>query len=98
MVILPNLSGNPQISNSQVALRIEHHILGFHITMDDLILVQILQSNYHVGDKEFSLTLVESTPSSNMISQIAPVDVVHQQVKILPVLKSGHHVDDKGVL
>lgn len=32
-----------------------------------------------------------------MITQISPIQIVHYQVKVLSVLKSMHHVDQKRV-
>ena len=68
MIILTYLSGNTQIRNPQITLRIEDHIFRLHIAMYDFIFMKILQANDHIGNKKFSLSLIKSTSSTNMIS------------------------------
>jgi hypothetical protein len=45
--------------------------------MDNFIAVQVLESKYDVWEKEFSLLLVEKLTIPNMISQISPVQIIH---------------------
>lgn len=66
--------------------------------MDNFILVQVLESDDHVGQEELGLLLRKSPALADVVSQVTPVDVLHQQIQVLPVLKGSDHVDDEGVL
>lgn len=66
--------------------------------MDNLLLVQILQSNNHIGHKKSSLILCKATTLSDMIPEIAAINVIHQQVKILSGLEGADHINNKRVL
>ena len=66
--------------------------------MDDIVQVQVFQSDKNTGDKEFRLILSESSPAAHMVPKIATYEQVHNQVKVLPVLKCISHIDNKRVL
>lgn len=65
--------------------------------MDDAVAVQVIQPDDEVGDEEFGLQLCESSPPADVVPQIAAVDVVHDQVEVLPILEGAVHVDEEGV-
>lgn len=77
MIIFSYLPRYPQISNPQIALRIEHHVFWLHVAMNNFVLMQVFKADDHVSDKKFSLSLIKPTSLANVVSQIPTVDVVH---------------------
>jgi len=63
--------------------------------MYDIIEMQKFESNKHACHKEFSLTFLESTSASHMISQIASYKQIHNQIEVFSILEGIGHVDDK---
>ena len=87
-VVLSVFSRNTKISNSHVTLRIQHQIFRLDISMNNFVLVHILQPYNEVTDKKFSLFLVKHSLISQMVPQITTIKVIHNEIKMLPVLKS----------
>ena len=66
--------------------------------MDNFILMKILEASYHVGNKKFSLPFIKLSSLANMVSQIAAINVIHEQVQVLSVLEGCNHINDERVL
>ena len=66
--------------------------------MDDVVIVHVLQAYNDICDEKFCLRLNKFTPSSDVITQVSTIQIIHDQVKILSVLKSISHVDNKGMI
>lgn len=66
--------------------------------MDNFVLMHVFQTNKQIANKKFSLLLVESSFVAQMISQITPVQIIHDQVEVLPILKSIANVDQKWMV
>lgn len=60
--------------------------------------MHVFQTNKQIANKKFSLLLVESSFVAQMISQITPVQIIHDQVEMLPILKSIANVDQKWMV
>ena len=78
-VILPVLTRDAEISNSQVSISIKDQILRLHIPMNDVVLMDVLESNDHVGHEKLTLAFIENPFVSQVISQIPSIEVVHDQ-------------------
>lgn len=91
VVLLP-LSGDSEISDSDIAIRFHDQIFWFDISVDNFIGVQIVQSQYDAGDEELSFVLVEPPTDSDVVPKVAPVQEVHDQVEVLFVLKRIRHI------
>lgn len=46
-------SGNTQISHAKITLLVEHKVFWLNVSVQDCVLVQILQAQKHASDKEF---------------------------------------------
>ena len=66
--------------------------------MNDAVIMHILEPDNQVGNKELRLDLSESTLLPNMVSQVTSIEIVHNQIEILSVLKGIAHVDNKRVV
>lgn len=86
------LPGDAQVCQPQVPLFVEHQIFGFDIPMHNVIHVQVLQSGEYARDEELGLGLDEAAACPNMVAEVAAVDVVHYQVKVLSILKGVRHI------
>ena len=83
----------PHVRDATVPVRIQHQILWLDIAVDDLVLVHVFQTDEDVGDEELGLFFTESALVAQVVPQVAPVEVVHDKVEVLPVLESCGHVD-----
>lgn len=73
------LTRDAEISNSQVSISIKDQILRLHIPMNDVVLMDVLESNDHVGHEKLTLAFIENPFVSQVISQIPSIEVVHDQ-------------------
>lgn len=71
----------------EIAIRAEHQILRLNITMDGFVVVEVIKSDHNIGNEELSLVFRELPELAKMVSQISPINVVHDQIQILPILK-----------
>jgi len=60
--------------------------------MDDLVLVDVLQTDQNVGHKELGFFFVEVPFIAQVVAQISAVEVVHDEIQVLSVLESVGHV------
>ena len=61
--------------------------------MNDVVLMQVLQGHQYANDEELRLNLAKSFILSNMKSQIPALQIIHEQIQVLIVLKRTLHVD-----
>jgi hypothetical protein len=66
--------------------------------MNDVILAEILQANYKIGNKKFGLKFSKSSSTANMISQVSTIHIIHDQVQMLSVLEGIVHINEEGML
>jgi hypothetical protein len=68
--------------------------------MDYLIFVEVFDGYDKIGEEEICLDLREyaSAHASDMIAEISGVDLVHDVIDVLLVLKSIGDIDEKGCL
>lgn len=74
------LSRNPQVCDADVALVVEHKILRLQISMDNLLSVHILETEYDAGQEELGLFLGEISSVAQMVSEIPTIAVLHNEV------------------
>lgn len=72
-VIISHYPRDPKICYPEISLFIKNEILWLQVTMDDAVLVKILQTYYNVCNIEFGLCLVEFAFSSDVVSQISTI-------------------------
>ena len=61
--------------------------------MNDLVLVDILETDHQVRNEEFGLAFVEDSFVTQMIAKVSSVQVVHHQVQVLTILEGAANVD-----
>jgi len=66
--------------------------------MDNAVIVHILQAYNDICDEKFGLRLNKFSSPSDVITQVSTIQIIHDEVKILSVLKSISHVDNKGMV
>ena len=59
--------------------------------MYDTVFVKVLK-----GDEEFGLKFAKASLSADMV-KVTAINVVHDEVEVLPVLEGVVHVDEEGV-
>lgn len=96
-ILLFKFSAYSEVGDSEVSLGIEDDVLGFDITMNYLVSVEVFEGYDQICKEEFRLYFSESSSSSDMISQISAVYVVHDEIDVLSVLKGIGHIDEKMV-
>ena len=60
-----------KIGNSDVALGVDQNVLRLQISVDDVLLVQVLKSQHHLGCVEPSLVLVEASLSAQEVEKFS---------------------------
>lgn len=61
--------------------------------MNNLVFVQELQTDQYIGDEKLCLSFVEATPVSYVVAQVTTVEIVHDEIEVLAVLKGTVHVN-----
>lgn len=65
--------------------------------MDDPVAMQVLQSDYQIGDEELGLWFSEASPPADVVTKVSAIDVVHGQVEVFPILEGVADVDEEGM-
>lgn len=91
-VIWLPLPRDAQVCQPQVSFIIENKILWLNIAMHDAVHVQVLKSGEDARDEELRFVLGEPPTGANMVAQVAPVDVIHDEVQVLPILERISHI------
>lgn len=65
--------------------------------MDDIVLVQVLQTEDDAADEELDDVFGELFVTADLKPEISARHIVHDEIQVEPVLESEDHVDDEGV-
>lgn len=79
-VTLLKLTRNSKIGYSEIPLGIQHQVLRLDVSMYDLILVDILQTDEYIGHKKLGLLLIEKPLIAQMVAKVSTIQVIHDQV------------------
>lgn len=60
--------------------------------------VEVFQGEDDAGEKEFGLFFAEELPIADVVSEISAVEIVHEEIEILPILKGPLDVDQEGMV
>jgi len=93
--IIDPLSCNTEIRKFEVALRIEHQVLGLYITVDDLMPMDSFQGMKKASTEKTGLVLGKPALSSQMKSEVSSQEQVHDQIQIFRVLECIMSVNNK---
>ena len=98
MIVIPNNPWYPQISNSEVSVRIKNKILRFEIPVNDLPFMKVLKTDNDISYEKFSFLLRKFALAADMISEISTIKIVHHKEEIFTILKSIFHVNQKRMV
>ena len=66
--------------------------------MDDVVTVQVLQTEDNAADKELDNIFRKPLTATQLKPQISTRHVIHDQVKVQSILECVNHVDYEGML
>ena len=93
--------------NVKLTIIFKHQILRFNIPVDNVFVVDVLQPCHQTRNEESynngqvgitCLLLWEPSMSTNVVSEVASIQNIHDQINVFSVLESVVHIDDKRVL
>ena len=90
-------SCDSKIGEAEVAFAVENEILGFEVAVNDVVVVHILEAENDAADKELDDVLGKAFVLADLVPQVAPRHVVHDQVEVESVLEGKDHVDEERV-
>eukprot|EP00048_Salpingoeca_helianthica_P009916 m.142572 g.142572 ORF g.142572 m.142572 type:complete len:503 (+) comp14974_c15_seq5:472-1980(+) len=96
------LSCNPflahaKVCNLDVSLKVEHHIVQLQIAVDDVIGVHEAEGTHNLGGIEARTVLAEAARLLDLKQEIAAVDKLHDEEKLVFGLKARVKRHKKGV-
>lgn len=91
-------SSYPQISHPNIPITIQNKVLRLNIPMYNLIIMQVFQPQKDTCHKKPCLFLIKPPLPTYMIPQVSSTQIIHHQIKIIPILKSLAHINQKRVL
>jgi len=86
--------GNTEVGDSDVPMLVHDDVFGLYVSMNNLVLVDVLEAEDETADKELGQGLAEVFTRAEVVPQFAPREVVHYKVQVFLVLKSVVHVDN----
>ena len=86
--------GNTEIRDSDISMFVHDDVFGFYVSVDNLVLVDVLEAEDEAADKKLGQGLAEVFTCAEVVPQFAPREVVHNKVQVVLVLKSVVHVDN----
>lgn len=72
---------------------IENQVLRLNVSMENAVLVKVLETQDHAGNEKFCLLLVKLAIFADVEAEIASIHQVNHQVKIVSVLKCVLHIN-----
>eukprot|EP00344_Euplotes_crassus_P010586 CAMPEP_0196996562 /NCGR_PEP_ID=MMETSP1380-20130617/2414_1 /TAXON_ID=5936 /ORGANISM="Euplotes crassus, Strain CT5" /LENGTH=121 /DNA_ID=CAMNT_0042412575 /DNA_START=933 /DNA_END=1298 /DNA_ORIENTATION=+ len=81
-----------KVSYPQISIVIKDDIFRLDVSVDNAVLVAVLKPKDDIGSEELGLQLSKPPMFTDVVPQVPSAKVVHDQVQIMPVLKSVFHV------
>jgi len=66
--------------------------------MQDIIIVEVLQTLEDARHKEFGLVLRKTFVFTQVVPEVTTVHMIDHKVQIFPILKCTMHIDKEGVV
>ncbi len=66
--------------------------------MNDFVFMHILQADNNIGNKKLCFSFIKETFIPKMITQVSSIQIVHNQVQMLTILKSISHINQKRMI
>jgi len=96
--ILVNLCSQAEVGEQQVAIGVEQDVLGLQVSVDDLLFMEVAESDGNLGDHKASLFFWEASLLDEMSEQLASLDEVHDEEDSELVLEHVIHGDNEWML
>lgn len=61
--------------------------------MNDSMPMKVFQGDDDIRNEKFGFFLIKELSISEMVSQISTIEVIHDHIQVLPVLKSINHIN-----
>jgi len=84
-----------EVGKFKVALRVQQHVFGLQIPVDNVVIMKMLESKGHLGGIETCTFLCEAHILAQVEEQLTAVQEVRHKVKRLGRLKGVVELDDK---
>ena len=97
-VIFPPDSGYTEVCYPNITITFNDQIFGFYVSVYYVFLMDVLEACYETGNKKSGGFLIESSILTNVVPQVSPWEVIHNQVQIFAVLECILHINDVNVL
>ena len=85
------------IGQPEISPRIEDEVFGFDIPVDDVVVVQIFETQKNAANKKLDDMFWKGLVFANLEAQITSWHVVHYQIQVASVLESKYHIHEKRV-
>ena len=90
-----DLGRKAEVSQQNVTVPSEKHILRLQITVNDALIVQMAQSKSDLSDYKSALVLLESLDLHQVAEELTTINVVHHEEYTVLVREDVLHVDEE---
>lgn len=90
--------GDSHISDANVAILFHDDVLRFDVTMDNSLVMHVLQAEHHACNHELCLWLCEPSTLADVVSQVTSCEQIRDQVQVFTVLEGIINVDEEWML
>lgn len=94
----PETSAEAKVSQFYMTVAIDENVVGLDITMNETHLVDRLEGNHQLGDVELCPRLGKDIELLQQEHEVAAGNVVHDEVKVILILKRIVQLDDPFVV
>lgn len=91
-------SRDTQVSDAQVAILVEDQIFRLDVSVENRVLVEVLQAQQHARDKEFCLFLGEASVLADMVPQVTARHEVDNEIEVVSVFEGVVHIHEEWVI
>lgn len=86
-----------EIGYLDVPLATEHKVFWLDVSMNNIVLVDVLQRYHHARDDEAALVLIELDPLPQVVPEITTRHQVADEVDVVTILEGVLHIHDERV-
>jgi len=89
-----------EINQLDMILVVKHDVCAFEVTVDHLLLAQVLESQHDLSCKVLSQDIAEASVvlAFEEVCKAATGTVLHKQVELVPIFERMIKFDDRGVI
>lgn len=98
VVVGHSLFDEAKVCEMDMAEDVEHKVLWFEITIDDAVLVEVLDRQEHLGSVEAGLIFVKLIDVGHVVEELSTSEVVHHKVQFVSGLEAVSKTDDERMV